>query len=358
MKRAISHAAVVLACALAGAHASFIDPEVVRRFAVWQQSFNVTIPVPEYDMRLAQFASNVDLIEAENARARAAGETLRLGINRFSHLSVEEFQSTYLLPLAREAPHPTKIAAQPRPVQPALALPAAVNWEDKGAVSPVRFQGKCAACWAFSASGAVEGARAIKTGNLTALSPQQIVECDHSTWHGKKVDNGCRGTWYGLDSAFAWIQANGGLCAFDAYPYTGVNSTDWTTCHQRTLGCANIANSAPVAHTDVTPATEEALLAAVARQPVSVVMDFSCAGLMHYHSGVWTKDCGTKLDHALLVVGYGVDEPSGKKFWRVKNSFGTGWGEKGFIRMERGLAQTQGGHGISDIASTASYPKM
>ena len=97
------------------------------------------------------------------------------------------------------------------------------------------------------------------------------------------------------------------------------------------------------------------LAAAVSRQPVSVVVDASCPGFMSYAGGVWTTDCGTKLDHAVLVVGYGVDAATNKSYWKVKNSWGASWGEGGYVRLERGL-EGAGGHGISDIASTASYP--
>ena len=149
---------------------------------------------------------------------------------------------------------------------------------------------------------------------------------------------------------------NNSLCTEAAYPYTGANGSDWEHCHQEQNGCKIVPGSTPTSYTNV-PQTEAALLAAVAQQPVSIAMDASCPGFMQYAGGLWTEDCGTKIDHALLVVGYGVDEASGKPFWKVKNSWGEGWGEDGYVRLQRGLAG-KGGHGISDIASTATFPAM
>ena len=220
------------------------------------------------------------------------------------------------------------------------SLPASIDWEAKGAVTRVYKQGVCAACWSFAATGAMEGAFFIKTGNLTAFSQQNILNCDHHQY-----DNWCHGTWYGMDSAFSWIVENGGLCTEKDFPYRGNNSTQCAPC-------SKVRGSKPTGVRDVGK-NEAALLAAVAQQPVAVVIDASCPGWMQYKGGVWSKDCGTKLDHAVLVVGYGHD--AGKDYWKVKNSMGVEWGERGYIRLERGL-RGQGGRGICDIAANASFP--
>ena len=146
-----------------------------------------------------------------------------------------------------------------------------------------------------------------RSGNLTDLSEETLIACDDSP-----EDHGCYGTDYGMDSAFAFAQENGGLCTEVSFPYTSADGTA-PTCN---ASCDKVAASAPASVTDVDP-NEDALQAAVAQQPVAVVIDASCPGWMQYSGGVWTEDCGTKLDHAVLVVGYGTDEASGTECERL-----------------------------------------
>ena len=107
-------------------------------------------------------------------------------------------------------------------------------------------------------------------------------------------------------------------------------------------------------HTDVPRNNETALAMAVAMQPVSVGVDASAKTWQHYKTGVFDDPkCGTAIDHAVLVVGFGA-EPSGKKFWLVKNSWASTWGDHGFIKIERGVK----GKGRCAIAAHPSYPTL
>ncbi|KAI3948636.1 hypothetical protein MKW98_027702 [Papaver atlanticum] len=103
---------------------------------------------------------------------------------------------------------------------------------------------------------------------------------------------------------------------------------------------------------DVPANNEASLLKAVSKQPVSVAIDASGQDFQFYSSGVFTGTCGTKLDHGVTAVGYGTDS-DGTKYWLVKNSWGTSWGEDGYIRMQRDVDANEG---LCGITMEASYP--
>ena len=100
--------------------------------------------------------------------------------------------------------------------------------------------------------------------------------------------------------------------------------------------------------------SESALEAAVAQRPVSAAIQGLKGPFKFYKGGVLQGQCGDALDHGLLIVGFGVDEETGLEYWRVKNDFGTGFGEDGFARLEKGI----GGKGMCGIASVATYPLL
>jgi hypothetical protein len=221
----------------------------------------------------------------------------------------------------------------PAPVN-MTGLAADVDWVAKGAVTPVKNQQQCGSCWAFSTTGSVEGAYFIAKGNLKSLSEEELVECDHNG------DNGCKGGL--MDNAFQWIKENGGLCSEGDYKYT--SGTGVTGTCKKT--CSSVVTLS--GHQDVPSKDEDALKAAVAKQPVSVAIEADQSVFQLYKGGVLENiSCGTKLDHGVLIVGYGTD--GGKDYWKVKNSWGPSWGEEGYIRLARGK-------NMCGIALQPSYP--
>jgi len=192
-------------------------------------------------------------------------------------------------------------------------------------------------CWAFSAVAATEGINKIKTGKLISLSEQELVDCDTSS------DMGCEGGL--MDDAFKFIIKNHGLTTESNYPYQGTDSTCKTG--KESSHAAKITS-----YEDVPANSESALLKAVANQPVSVAIDASGSDFQFYSSGVFTGECGTELDHGVTAVGYG-EASDGTKYWLVKNSWGTSWGENGYIRMQRNVDTVEG---LCGIAMEASYP--
>jgi len=215
-----------------------------------------------------------------------------------------------------------------------------VDWVKANRVVPVKDQAQCGSCWAFSAVGSTESAYAIKHNTVPiSLSEQELVDCS-----GAQGNHGCSGGL--MDQAFQFEITNHGLCTEAAYPYEARDDT----CRDSTCKSAFCITG----FKNVPANNEGALQAAVAQQPVSVAVDAAGADWQFYSGGVMKDACGTSLDHGVLAVGYAHDATSGLDYWTVKNSWGTGWGLKGFVLLKRG---TGSGHpGECGIAMMSSYP--
>ncbi|KAJ0446755.1 putative fruit bromelain [Helianthus annuus] len=184
---------------------------------------------------------------------------------------------------------------------------------------------------------------AFRYENVTAVPSsmdwrKKLVDCDTSG-----VDQGCEGGL--MDNAFDFILNNKGLTTETNYPYKGADGT----CNSNE---ASNHAAAITGHEDVPANSESALLKAVASQPISVAIDASGSDFQFYSSGVFTGDCGTELDHGVTAVGYGTSD-DGTKYWLVKNSWGTSWGQEGYIMMQRDVEAKEG---LCGIAMQASYP--
>lgn len=293
----------------------------------------------EFSKRLSIFADNHDLISLHNANTK---KTYTMGLNKFSHLTFDEFidavhiGGTRTPNLRRKASG--AVHAAPKDV---TALPDSIDWVSKGAVTDVKNQGNCGSCWSFSTTGSLEGAYFNKYGKLAAFSEQQLVSCDTAG-----ADAGCNGGW--MDDAFTFVKNNGGLTTEESYPYTSGTTGASGSCVK--TGYTNDANVAPKSYTDVEAGSVSALMSAVAQQPVSIAIQANQLAFQHYSSGVLTGKCGQNLDHGVLAVGYGSE--NGVDFWKVKNSWSETWGEQGYIRIERSDADLCG------VLDAASYPNL
>eukprot|EP01006_Ploeotia_vitrea_P031478 TRINITY_DN63808_c0_g1_i1.p1 TRINITY_DN63808_c0_g1~~TRINITY_DN63808_c0_g1_i1.p1 ORF type:complete len:332 (+),score=22.89 TRINITY_DN63808_c0_g1_i1:39-1034(+) len=286
----------------------------------------------EFVHRLQIFADNYDMIETHNA----GDSSYKMGLNQFSHLTLDEFHEAVNLGGIKKPD--VRKSNKIHTATPGAEVPDSVDWSTTPAVSPVKNQGSCGSCWSFSATGGLEGAHYIKTGSGTSLSEQNLVSCD-------KVDNACNGGW--MDDAFAFAQKNGGLCSEEDYPYVSGNG-NVPAC---STSCSNVDNTSPSSWTDVEEGSVDALMSAVAQQPVSVAIQANQVAFQSYSSGVLTGRCGQRLDHGVLAVGYGT-WTDGTPYWKVKNSWGTSWGMDGYILIERSSDDLCG------ILDAASYPTI
>jgi cathepsin L len=228
------------------------------------------------------------------------------------------------------------------------SVPASVNWVTNGGVTPVKNQGQCGSCWSFSTTGALEGAYFVKYNKLSSFSEQQLVDCDNHKNGGK--DMGCNGGL--MDNAFEWIDKNNGLCTEADYPYTSGVTKTAGTCRST---CTLVDDSKVTTYTDVTASSDSAMMAALAKQPVSIAIEADQKEFQLYKSGVFSAACGTNLDHGVLVVGYG--SLNGEDYYLVKNSWGTSWGAGGYIMLGRG-SKYNSGNGQCGMLMQGSYPTV
>ncbi|KAJ4757591.1 Cysteine protease [Rhynchospora pubera] len=303
----------------------------------WQRHHAVSRDHNEKHKRFGVFKENAKFIHEFNKK----GKSYKLALNKFGDLAREEFKGSYASSWVEEhkmfQPHANTGKFMYGGVN-VRDLPESIDWRSKGAVTVVKDQGKCGSCWAFSTVVSVEGINQIKTGNLISLSEQELIDCDTSD------NSACNGGL--MENAFEFIKKTGGITTESNYPYKAQNGT----CNTQKLNPPVVVIDG---HENVPVNSEVELLKAVANQPVSVAIDASSQAFQFYSEGVFTGDCNKELNHGVAVVGYGVDDEDGTKYWIVKNSWGADWGEQGYIRMQKDV---QAKEGLCGIAMEASYP--
>ncbi|XP_006661549.1 ervatamin-C-like [Oryza brachyantha] len=287
--------------------------------------------------RFEVFKKNARYVSEANKKK---GMTYKLGLNKFSDMTMEEFTAKY----TGGRPGPVigtknrtssgSQATKRRAAANNCYVPSSWDWREYGVVAPVKDQGSCGSCWAFGAVGAVESKNAIWTGNLLSLSEQQVLDCSGG--------GDCN---WGYPYTALQYAMNTGITIDANYPYKTQQQP-----------CTFDPNNPPIVKISgisfVNSGDEDELKQAVYNYgPVVVIIEAS-NDFHSYSTGVFQGYCGTSTNHVVLVVGYGKI-PDGPRYWIVKNSWGEGWGEKGYIRMIRDIDSDKG---ICGITTYPLYP--
>eukprot|EP00934_Nitzschia_sp_Nitz4_P008302 Nitzschia sp. Nitz4//scaffold20_size174350//115706//117351//NITZ4_002115-RA/size174350-augustus-gene-0.54-mRNA-1//-1//CDS//3329541848//8292//frame0 len=300
--------------------------------------------------RMSVWMNNNKRIEEHNAQVPEP--SYLLGHNEYSDMTQEEFAQHFKLgrysnvdaaKMAQAAMSSNSQTMDTRHLQ-MTDRPEEVNWVGLGGVTPVKNQGSCGSCWAFSTTGALEGAKFVRTGELVALSEQNLLDCDHQ-------DLGCNGGL--MDNAFKFDEKTGGLCSEADYPYMAKQGT---VCNP--TNCTDVPGTIVSTFYDVPTGDADALMAAISMQPISIAVQADQFAFQFYKTGVLTDEsCGERgeIDHGVLAAGYGTDSETGEPYWLVKNSWGATWGENGYIRMSRNSTNEWG---MCAILKMASYPEV
>ncbi|GBN76435.1 Cathepsin L [Araneus ventricosus] len=310
-----------------------LDPKLNEHWENFKKVFGKVYDETEEVSRRMIWEQRVSDVVRHNLRYDLGLHSYRKGINEYSDMEHEEF--VRIFNGFRRQPGQKTNASTWVPVFNAQ-IPDQVDWRTKGLVTPVKNQQQCGSCWAFSTTGSLEGQHKKKTGQLVSLSEQNLVDCS-----GPEGNEGCGGGL--MDQAFEYVKVNKGIDTEKSYPYTAEDGT----CHFK----KSSVGATVTGYVDIPSGDEEALKQAVATiGPISVAIDASSDSFQTYQDGIYDEpECSSVfLDHGVLAVGYGTED--GSDYWLVKNSWGTSWGIKGYIKMSRNKNNQCG------IATQASYP--
>jgi len=302
---------------IAGLTAATINPRFLQHVAEHGLNFGTT---EEFNFRQNIFEMKDAEYTAINADTK---NTFTVGHNFMSTWTNAEYKKLlgYKSPLSQAD-------AEYAPFElDTVNIPSSIDWRTKGAVNPIKNQGQCGSCWAFSATCSIEGHHQIQSGKLISLAEQELVDCDTKCY-------GCNG---GLQYyAMRYVHSYGQVLESD-YTYKGRDGSCEKSKYTAQVKVDKI--------TQVPQLSADALKAAIANGPTSVTVEADRSAFQGYRSGVLnSKECGTNLDHAITGVGYGSE--GGQDYYIIRNSWGGSWGEQGYIRIATESGRSKGICGI------------
>lgn len=280
-----------------------------RQFLQWMRTNNKFYTGDEYHLRLGIFLTHFRYCQEFNRRN---GLTFRVGINQFSCHTPAEYKA--LLGFRGSTKSSRNIIIP----KPKADIPDSYDWRDKNVVNPVKDQGSCGSCWAFSAIATSESAYAIATGKLFQFSEQNLLDCAPFL--------GCDGGWPDAACYFIMDEQGGQFNSENDYPYTAVEGT---CSFDASKGIGKITKVIPVSIGKEDDLKEKVATYGVA----SVAIAVANTPFMSYTGGILDNPECKSPDHAVACVGYGSE--NGVDFWIVRNSWGQNWGEEGYVRMVR-----------------------
>ena len=305
------------------------NPRIVAMYNEFKAKYGKLRATPSEDnFRLRVFEKNIAHIEEVNKRALGYS----FAVNDFADMEKDEFAAKYyglgwwklpsfngifggenVEPEFRENP---QVVEQPAVQALSNNYPKDKDWSDM--MHPIENQRSCASCYAFSTVAPLELAQLQKFGTKIKLSIQELVDCSDEFGN-----NGCRGGW--MHQSYDYILKKGELSMEAAYPYMGVDNE---FCRLDKSKVKDLLKGHRTLQTHKPSEILEHLQTTVVPSAVD------CSGLLFYSSGVFQGDCSSNINHAIVIVGYGVAE-DGSKYWKIRNSWGETWGESGYLRLKR-----------------------
>jgi C1A family cysteine protease len=320
----------------------------------YEPTYKTDLPNGE---RLQILLQSIETILQSRAANNGTKPAFELGLTPFSADSAEEFKqrSGYLFQDVQGTEDELPMVQSPS--EDSLAsLPASIDWVAEGAVTSVKDQGRCGCCWSVSLAGAIEGSAFIQNGYLQSVSFQQYISCNDENL-------GCDGGNLVIGMGYAWLNDFGGMTILNDYPFTDYDGTTTTECSLDGKSRDVEVKDPKVAFDTATPVQFDERLnlvkSVLAKQPISMIMKSSCSTFSNYKKGILTDDgecaCNSAdcADHAVLMVGY--DDTTDPPSIKLKNSWGTSWGEDGYFLVSQ---QETGRYGLFGILSHGVIPGM
>jgi C1A family cysteine protease len=311
---------------------AYTDAVQKAKFATYCAEHNkMYMTIAEFEQRAELFNETLTKV----AQLNSGNGSYRAGLNHMSDWTTEEYEVMLGLKNMDVTPE--------EPIHAWTGAPnsAGKDWREvKDVVSAVKDQGACGSCWAFSATEAVESAYVIAGNDPVVMSPQELVDCTKSALK----NHGCSGGWYYY--AYQWLSKNKTMAESD-YPYTSGTTGKETTCaYDAAKGVTNVSSYKQVKKETAS------IKAAIELGPVNVAVSAGNDVFRNYSSGIVTEadGCPTRVDHAIVAVGWGVEDDV--EYYIVRNSWNTTWGDKGYIK----IATADGKTGVCGINGYVYYP--